>query len=303
MNQTENNVYDKLLYYLSHEGQLSWEKFKDAVERLTNEQRQYNPSTYLMSLGRLGHLDYDPMELSRVVITPAVLIDTTVENRYVLIGSRTPAFLEEIKKCVSNTGGKWHTKINKYAPTTIFFSDLTDISFAKIENLGIHISWAFSAKLSTLLPEPGYIDFPQQTETSFPNSVKKFNLKTLEFKPDNQRLRGNGLYEIPQYGPSVYILKFGSNERKVPRDWGLWLLLSNAGKTTGLVGYKEETQKWCIKRPLQLPLIVDRCATLCSGFPPKLLKKNSFYYYSDVPIGVAYQLTKSLHQKWEIIDV
>ena len=174
MNQAENNVYDKLLYYLSHEGQLRWEKFKDAVERLANEQRHYNPSTYLISLGRLGHLDYDPMELSHVAITPAALIDTTVENRYVLIGSQTPAFLEEIKQCVSDTGGRWHTKINKYAPTTIFFSDLTDVSLAKIESLGIHISRAFSAKLSVLLPKPKYTDFPQQTETVFSNSVKKF---------------------------------------------------------------------------------------------------------------------------------
>ena len=305
MNQTKNNVYDKLLYYLSHEGQVSWKKFKEAVEKLANDQQHYNPFTYLMSLGRLGHLDYDPMELLRVAIaiTPAVLIDTTVENRYVLIGSRTPAFLEEIKQCVSDTGGRWHTKINKYAPTTIFFSDLTDVSLTKIESLGIHISWSFSAKLSTLLPKPKYTSFSQQTETAFTNSVKKFNLQTLEFKPDNQRLRGNGLYEIPQYGPNVYILKFGSSERKVPRDWGIWLALSNAGKTTGLVSYEEETRRWCIKRSLQLPPIIDRCATLCSGFPPKLLKKNDCYYYSDVPIGIAYELTKSLHQTWEIVDV
>lgn len=301
MNQTKNNVYDKLLYYLSHEGQLSWEKFKEAVEKLENEQHLYNPSTYLISLGRLGHLDYDPMELLRVAVTPAVLIDTAVENRYVLIGSRTPDFLEEIKQCVSDTGGRWSTKINKYAPSTIFFSDLTDISLAKIESLGIHISQAFSAKLSTLLPKPKYIDFPRQTETSFPNSVKKFNLQALEFKPDNQQLRGNGLYEIPQYGPNVYILKFGSNERKVPRDWGVWLALSNAGKTTGLVSYQKKTKRWRVKSRLQLPLIIDRCATLCSGYPPQL--RGSFVCYSDVPIGVADQLTKSLHQKWEIADV
>ena len=41
-----------------------------------------------------------------------------------------------------------HTKFNKYAPTTIVLSDLTDDSFTKIENLGIHINHAFSAKLS-----------------------------------------------------------------------------------------------------------------------------------------------------------
>ena len=294
----QNNVFDRLLHYLSHEGDLRWEKFKDSIDSLTCDERELNPSTYLKSLGRLGHLEYDPMKLSVVAIAPATLVETAVENRYVLVGSRTPVFLEEIKKCVSDTGGKWHTKINKYAPTTIFLNDLTDASLTKIESLGIHISWAFSAKLSTLLPKPKYTDFPRQTETSFPDSLKKFNLKTLEYEPDNQRQRGNGLYEIPQYGPSVYILKSGSDQRKVPRDWGVWLTLSAVGRTTRLVSYVEKTRTWCVKIPLQVPLIIDRCATLCSGFPPKLLR-NGFYYYSAVPIGVAYQLTKSLQQKWE----
>ena len=294
----QNNVFDRLLHYLSHEGDLRWEKFKDSIDSLTCDERELNPSTYLTSLGRLGHLEYDPMKLSVVAIAPATLVETAVENRYVLVGSRTPVFLEEIKKCVSDTGGKWHTKINKYAPTTIFLNDLTDASLTKIESLGIHISWAFSAKLSMLLPKPKYTDFPRQTETSFPDSLKKFNLKTLEYEPDNQRQRGNGLYEIPQYGPSVYILKSGSDQRKVPRDWGVWLTLSAVGRTTRLVSYVEKTRTWCVKIPLQVPLIIDRCATLCSGFPPKLLR-NSFYYYSAVPIGVAYQLTKSLQQKWE----
>ena len=296
MNQTEINVYDKLLYYLSHEGELRWEKFKDATSRLTDNQQHFNPSTYLQSLGRLGHLDYDPMKLTRVVIAPAALIDTAVENRYVLVGSRTPAFLEEIKNYVADTGGKWDTKFNKYAPTTIILSDLTDASLTKIENLGIHISNAFSAKLSKLLLKPKHTDFPRQTETSFPDSLKKFNLRTLEYEPDNLR-RGNGLYEIPQYGPSVYILKFGSDQRRVPRDWGVWLIFSAVGRTTGLVSYVEKTQTWCVKIPLQVPLVIDRCATLCSGFPPE--SRKDFSQYSDVPIGVAYKLTEVLHQKWE----
>ena len=298
MNQTEINVYDKLLYYLSHVGELRWEKFKDAINRLTDNQQRFNPSTYLQSLGRLGHLDYDPMELTHVVIAPAVLIDTAVENRYVLVGSRTPAFLEEIKNYIADTGGKWHKKFNKYAPTTIVLSDLTDASFAKIENLGIHISRSFSAKLSEFLPKPKHTDFPQQTKRSFPDSLKKFNLKTLEYEPDNQQ-SGNGVYEIPQYGPSVYILRSGSDQRKVPRDWGVWLTFSAVGRTTGLVSYVEKTRTWCVDFRLQVPLIIDRCATLCSGFPPKL--KRNFYHYSDVPIGVAYQLTTSLYQDWEVI--
>ena len=293
-----SNVYDKLLYYLSHEGELSWEKFKEAVDRLADKQWRYNPSTYLISLGRLGHLDYDPIELSRIAIAPAVLIDTAVENRYVLVGSRTPAFLKEIKKCVSETSGKFQSISEKYAPTTIVLSDLTEVSFAKIKSLEIHISYAFSAKLSTLLPTPKRTSF-SQSDAPLPDSRKKFNLKTLEYEPEDQRQHSDGLYEIPQYGPSVYILISGLDQRKVPLDWGEWLTLSLSGRKTGFISYVEKSQTWCVRSELRLPLIVDRCATLCSGFPSKL--KNNFNHYSDVPIGVAYQLTKSLHQKWEVV--
>ena len=102
--------------------------------------------------------------------------------------------------------------------------------FTEIENLGIHISCAFSARLSQLLPKPKHTNFPIN-EKLLSDSRKKFNLSTLKYEPYNQAQRGNGVYEIPQYGPSVYILKSGSDQRKVPRYWGVWLALSNAGKT------------------------------------------------------------------------
>ena len=92
---------------------------------------------------------------------------------------------------------------------------------------------------------------------------------SLEYESNIQH-RGNGLYEIPQYGPSLYILKSGTDKRKVPRDWGEWLALSNDGRTVGFISYVEKSKTLFVKYPLRLPLIIDRCTTLCSGFPPQL---------------------------------
>ena len=296
----QSNVFDKLLYYLSHEGELGWEQFKSAIDQLTiNQFRLEYSSTYLKALARLGHLDFDPMKLSRVVITPAALIETAVEDRYILVGSRTPDFLINIKECVSGIGVNFEVTSEQYAPTTIVLSGLTENSLAEIENLGIHISYAFSAKLSDVLPSPKYAHFPQ-SEVRFPDSVSKFNLDTLKYdKLDNNLLWNDGLYEIPQYGPDVYILKFGTSQRRVPRDWGEWLTLYIFGRKTGFISYEEKSQTWRVRGDLHVPLIVDRCATLCSGYPPKLI--GNFVCYSDVPIGVAYRLVKSLYQNWEVI--
>ena len=298
MNQTEINVFDGLLYYLSHIGELSWEKFKDAVKNLAGGEPNFKDSTYLTSLARLGHLDYDPMKLDKVVIAPPVLVEAVVEDRYVLVGSRSPDFLEDIKKCISEMGGKLCLIPEEYAPMTIVFSDLTEAAFTEIESLGIHISRAFSAKLSSVLPTPKRTSFPQ-IETPLSDSRNKFNIKTLGYEEDNRFQGDNELYEIPQYGPNVYILKSGSDQQKVPRDWGEWLLLSIVGRTTGLIAYERTSQTWRVKRNVLVPLIVDRCATLCSGLPPKLI--DGFFCYSNVPAGIAYQLTKSLWQDWEVI--
>ncbi len=303
MNQTENNAFDKLLYYLSHEGEVSWTKFKDAIDRLTGNQRRFEYiSTYLKYLARLGHLDYDPMELSHVTIGPSVLLETAVNNRYVLIGSRTPALIKEVEDCVSDMGGKLRSESSKNAPTTIIISDIDETSYTEIKNLDIQISLEFSAKLSQLLPKPKRSSF-LSSDRSLSESRKKFNIKTLKFETYNQRQQGNGLYENPKSGRNIYILKSGDDLRRVPRDWGTWLALSDAGKTKGLVYYKKKTYRWYVKSPLQIPLILDRCATLCYGTPPVSVLNNKYYRYSYVHAGIAYQLTKSLYQNWEKVNV
>ena len=105
MKQSNIDVFDGLLYYLSHVDELRWQKFKDAIKRLTRD----NPGSkfsYLTPLARLGHVDYDPMTLDKVVIAPPVLVETAAENRYVLVGSRTPNFLDEVKRCISTNTRK-----------------------------------------------------------------------------------------------------------------------------------------------------------------------------------------------------
>lgn len=295
----EINVFDQLLYYLSHVGELSWEKFKDAVGNLTEGQRRFkNDSTYLSILARLAHLDYDPATLDRVFVAPSSLVETAVKGRFVLVGSRTPDSLKEITKCVFETGGKSRRNPEESAPTTIVLNELTEASFTEIESLGVHVSRAFSAKLSSLLPSPNRASFLID-EAQLPDPVNRFNLRTLEFEPDNPPRHNDGLYRIPQFGRDVYVLKTGSAQRRVPREWGVWLFLYACGRTTGWISYKPDSQTWRVNRKLLVPLMIDRCATLCSGFPRH--PSGKWWYYADVPVGIAYRLTKALYQNWEVV--
>ena len=295
MNRVETNVFDGLVYYLSHVGTLSWENFKQTIKRLTRDNPDFKASTYLISLARLGYLDFDPMKLTHVAIVPAVLVETAVENRYVLVGSRVPSFLEEVKKCVSGNGGEFRLIQRKYAPMTVVLSTLTENAFSSLENLSIHISWEFSEKLSHILPRPKLLNF--QREPSFTaNLGKKFNPSILDYESIVHGKHGDGLYQISQHGPDIYALRSGTYQRRVPRDWAEWNMLA---ATPRLISYEEKSQTWRVRRKLHVPLIVDRCATLCSGYPPKLI--GNFVCYSDVPVDTAKRLTKSLYQDWEAI--
>ena len=291
----KTNVFDRLLYYLSHVGGLSWADFKQATTRLIGNKPDFKASTYLISLARLGHLDFDPMKLSYVAIAPAVLVETAVKNRYVLVGSRVPSLLEKVKKCVSENGGEIRLIPEKYAPMTVVLNKLEENTFSAFESLGIHISWEFSAKLSGILPRPRLMNF--ESEPSFVvNLEKKFNPATLDYEPVGTGENLDGLYQISQHGPDVYALRSGSYQRRVPRDWAEWNILAG---TPGLISYMKEFQTWRVSSKLLIPLIVDRCATLCSGSPPKW--RGNFVSYSDVPIDIAKRLTKSLYQDWEVI--
>lgn len=295
MNQVETNVFDDLLYYLSHIGELSWVDFKQAIARLTRDNSDLKASTYLTSLARLGHLDFDPMKLSYITVAPAVLVETAIEDRYVLAGSRVPSFLAEVKKCISGNSGKFQLILERYAPTTVVLSELTEKAFSELESLNVSISWEFSAKLSQVLPRPRLMNF--QRELSFvANLVKKFNPDTLDYKSVDPGEVSDGLYQISQHGPDVYALRYGNYQRKVPRDWAEWNVLAG---TPGLISYKGKSQTWQVRSKLLMPLIVDRCATLCSGYPPKW--RGNFVSYADVPIDIAKRLTKSLYQDWEVI--
>ena len=288
-------VFDNLLYYLSHVGGLSWADFKQVIMRLTRDNPEFKASTYLTSLARLGYIDFDPLKLSYVTIAPAVLVETTVENRYILVGNRVPNFLEEVKKCVSGNGGRFRSITEKYAPTTVLVSDLTEKAFSTLESLNVHISWEFSAKLSQILPRPRFMSI--LPELSFAaNLEKKFNPITLDYESVGHGESTDGLYQISQHGPDVYALRSGNHQRRVSRDWGEWNVLAG---TPGLISYVEKSQIWRARSKLLVPLIVDRCATLCSGYPPK--PKGKYVCYSDVPIDIAKRLTKSLYQDWEVI--
>ena len=295
MNQNHSNFLDELLYYLSHLGRMPWVKFKQGLECLNREDKDpKSNSYYLKSLTSVGHLEYDPALLDKVYIAPATLVETATANQYVLVGSRTPDLISKIEKTVLSKGGEFCRIQEVDAPTTISLHDLTDVVLSEIESMGIHISREFPAKLSYILPNLRLDSFDH--DKSILNApIEKFNVDTLKYDSNPSDI-SDGLYRIPNYGRYTHFLKLNNIQRKVPREWGEWLILRVFRKSK-LIRYNKEQQILQVKSQLTLPLLANRCAVFCSGRVP--IWKNGFYCYPNVPNGIASRIAESLNQQLE----
>ena len=302
MSQIHSNFLDELLYYLSHyhpshPGKIRWVKFKQGIECLNrDDQNSKSDSYYLKSLTSVGHLEYDPVILDWVYVAPATLVETAVADQYVLVGSRTPDFLSQIETIVSLKGGKFWRIQEVDAPTTILLYDLTDAALSEIESMGIHISREFSAKLSCILPNLR-IDSFEPDKSMLNTPIEKFNVGELKYEGNPSNI-SEGLFRIPNYGRYTHFLKLNNIQRKVPPEWGAWLIL-RAFREPKLIYYKKEQQILQVKSPLTLPLLANRCAVLCSGRVPEW--KNGFYCYHNVPIEIASRIANSLNQQLEVL--
>ena len=297
MSQNHSNFLDELLYYLSHLGKMPWVKFKQGIGCLKiDNQNSKTDSFYLKSLASVGHLEYDPAILDWVYVAPATLVETATANQYVLVGSRTPDLISKIEKTVLSKGGEFCRIQEVDAPTTILLHDLTDVALSEIESMEIHISSEFSEKLSCILPNLRIDSF--EPDTSMLNTpIEKFNVDTLKYVGNPSDI-SDGLFRILDYGRYTYFLKLNNIQRKVPPEWGEWLIL-RAFRKSKLIRYKKEQQILQVKSPLTLPLLAYRCAVLCSGRVP--IWKNGFYCYPNVPIEIASRIAKSLNQQLEVL--
>lgn len=297
MSQNHLNPLDGLLYYLSHLGKMRWIKFKQGYECLNRDNKNSKSDfNYLKSLAILGHLEYDPAILDWVYVAPATLVEIAAANQYVLVGSRTPDSISKIEKTVLSKGGKCCRIQEVGAPTTILLNDLTEASIHEIEGMKVHISREFSKKLSWILPNL-QIDSFESNKSMLDTPIEKFDVDTLKYKGNPSDI-SNGLFRILNSGRYTHFLKMNNIQRKVPKEWGEWLIL-RAFRKTKLIRYKEEQQILQVKSPLTLPLLANRCAVFCYGRVP--IRKNGFYCYSNVPNEIADNIAKSLNQTLEVL--
>ena len=168
-------------------------------------------------------------------------------------------------------------------------------------------SWRLAC-LSTAINEiKAGISFVEYAEPGW--KKRTFNKERLVFsnsliEEESQRLVE---YRHPFTNQLHHWLWMNNTAAEVNRDWGRYMVLSDAGYN--ILIYNEQEFKLAVPATIPLPCLLARAAALCSGIPPLLVVSKSqrignippnhpFQIYSRVPPKIATTIAQKLCQKF-----
>ncbi len=320
---------DRLLYILSAKQDLSWTAFKSMFDALypsissaSDLERQDIKNKRLKvvrrSLDALGHCDFD-FTSNRVYVSPPTLVrlPDPLQPLAVLAGTRSPQTLEQIKDACNVLGN--HIKVEVQPDDdlsliprriTVQVEDVEELR--KIaDSLKIHFkenpaAWEilnFSGSLQDYLATRKWSSAPEinwQRQTFNTNSLQfdsyqdmKTNIRLSQYKKN------------PRISTQTYYFWRDGQSTEIDRDWGRYAVLS--ALHLNVLIYDKRKYKMIVPIGAELPCLLERALTLCSGDVPeyrdridclgKLLPRiRGFRLFQAIPSQVAEMIASKLNQ-------
>lgn len=318
---------DRLLYILSAKQDLSWTAFKSAfaalypsiasVRDLEKQNINNKRLEVVRSLESLGHCDFD-FTVNRVYVAPPALVRLPCAGfpQAVLAGARSPQTLEQIKDICSSLGNHIKVEIQPDDDLSLIPRRITvqveDVEeLRKIaDSLKIHFkenpaAWEilnFSGSLQDYFATRKWSSAPEinwQRQTFNTNSLQFHSYQDTE---TNIRL---SQYKNPKISTKIYYFWRDGQSTEIDRDWGRYAVL-NALHLNVLI-YDKRKYMMIVPIGAELPCLLERALTLCSGYVPeyrdkidclgKLLPKiRGFRLFQSIPSQVAEMTANKLDQ-------
>jgi hypothetical protein len=271
-------------------------------------------------LDSLGYCEFDFDSRKVFMCEPAlVLLPAFGLPKAILVGARTPLLMKTLKNAAKNCKEKM---IMHYMPqSTVDFSMPALVCIEAIETDCIReiaakcelhtdfekpAAWGlanFSVSLDTLKEGMQFIPF---SELNWKKRV--FDIDRLIFSSQQPALQNSTMlieYKNPINQQNRHVLLNNGSFAEVKRDWGRYILLSNAQKQVIL--YNEKMQKLITPVTVPLPCILARAVALCTGLVPKITTtsikigdippNHPVYVHSGVPKVIAELISTKLGQK------
>ena len=318
---------DRLLYVLSAKQEMNWTAFKSnfgslyasiaSVSDLEKQSIKNKRLEVVRSLDSLGHCNFD-FTGNRVYVSPPALVRLPCAGfpQAVLAGARSPQTLEQIKD-VCNALGK-HINVEVQSDNdlsliprriTVQVEDVEELR--KIaDSLKIHFkenpaAWEilnFSGSLQDYLATRKWSNAPElnwQRQTFNTNSLQFDSYQDTE---TNIRL---SQYKNPKRNIQTYYFWRDGQSTEIDRDWGRYAVLS--ALHLNVLIYDKRKYMMIVPIGAELPCLLERALTLCSGYVPeyrdkidclgKLLPKiRGFRLFQSIPSQVAEMTATKLNQ-------
>jgi hypothetical protein len=251
----------------------------------------------IRTLDSLGYCEFDYDKNMVYMCRPSlVLLPLCGLPKAMLVGARTPHFIDRLKNFVRELNGDAILFYHHHPKTYINIPPVIYIEANSIENIE-HIankmkiechtktpaSWELANFSSSINQMKKKINFEHRTE---PNWLKKtFDSRLLHFSrsiSDNSDSISFVSYRNPTNQQLYHLLWMEDEAAEIERDWGRYFMLSQLHRN--ILFYDEKSYQLAVPATVPLPCILARAIAMCNGTTPKLeLHRN--LEYNQVPLN------------------
>lgn len=277
---------DLLLSWMTHIGEGSWVRFRNAVGELAGRDADLSDLCRRLRIGLsdLGFANFFVEDTQRWRMLPPLLGGLALQDgAAVLCGSRTPILVESLKRSAVLRGCELDMEKPEVCPTLIRVSG----GMEQVAEVADDIEASFEPNLSAILaqglaPIKGSLDNAPQEPAPL-----NWKVRSLEFRTGtwvDELLRNSACEYTPTYGRSKYFvhLKRGKLLRFSKRESVYVAAMLNGVR---LVEYDGAAKRLKVPLFAPLPESYSRVACLCSGRPAEI--DDGRITYGGVPPELA----------------
>ena len=287
---------NKLLHWMSHLGEGSWDSFRKAVEDLSVADG--NTSTrdavqMRFRFSELGDIDFFPEKRRRWQIVPPLLAHFPErQGEAVLCGGRTPALMASLNAAADAWACSLEQESREELPDRICIRGEPDALTALAAAARIQCEPDLAADLSRrIVPIHSQLAAAPTEDLMIRWQRKYFDLRTQRWV-DEPLLR-TACECVSQYGRrATYVQVSRKRTVRMPKREALYAAASLSG--IALARYDVETQ--CLSAPMHAPM-PDSCARLaCISSGSVGALDNFRVHYSPIPPRIAEIILAALGQ-------
>ena len=321
---------EKLLYIISAKKEVTWLSFKETFDYLYNLEtgvREENTDKdgiknkrfqVIRALDSLGHCDFnfsDDSSKNKVYAAPLLLVRLPSAGfpQAILAGARSPTTIQQLSDACQSVGNHINVEIQEQASelglipkrVAVQAEDVRELQ-AITSSLGIPFietpsAWSllhFAASIDDYLATLKWANAPElnwKHQTFEPNSLQ---FKTIKETDTNIRL---SRYSHPSRNTQSYYLWQDGMCTETDLDWGRYALLKALRRNVLI--YDKRRFTMAVPTSANLPRLLERALTLCSGYAATYVKKlphdpqiQGFKLFCAIPPQIAEMTAAKLGQ-------